>query len=185
MNIQSDSFRLNITQSLTNAYIEAFQRSFTVFVNQKTRLHKTLRLNNQVKINLVNITNTGKTNAQNTKYLVSLRYFVQNNNRLVQAEFASDSINLLSGQEMAQYLGQEVLEQGYSEAKPIKSIVQDNRLWIIAAVIVPVAFLIVTFWIVAFIYFKCINPTKHSRKPRARRLTESPSSVISKLFSHF
>lgn len=103
---------------------------------------------------------------------------MQNNNRLVQAEFASDSINLLSDQEMAQYLGYEVLTQGYAESKPPKTTVADNRLWIIAAVICPVLFLIITFWCVAFIYFKCINPSKRFKKHRARRLTESPSSVI-------
>ena len=106
-----------------------------------------------------------------------MKYYVQNNNRLVQATFASDSINLLSDQEMAQYLGQEVITQGYAESRPLKTTSVDNRLWIIAAVICPVVFLILTFWCVAFIYFKCINPSKRLKKPRARRLSESPNSV--------
>jgi hypothetical protein len=149
-----------------------------VFINQKSRSYKSMQINNQVMVVLVNITNTGKTNALNTKYVVNVIYYVQNNNALVKADFAATSINLLSGQEMAQFLGQEVINQGYAQSIPIvMTSVTDNRLWIIGAVIGAIVFVIVLFWIVACVYYTCINPRKNLKTPRARRLTESPSSV--------
>ena len=177
-NISGDDFKANLITGLTAAYTLAFQRAFTVFINQKSRNYKSIGLNNQVLVVPVNITNTGKTNALNTKYMVNVVYYVQNNNALVKADFAATSINLLSGQEMAQFLNQEVVNQGYAQSVPIVATpVVDNRLWIIGAVIGAIVFVIVLFWIVACFYYTCINPKKNLKTPRARRLTESPSSV--------
>ena len=137
-----------------------------------------MKLSNQVMVNWVNSLNTGKTNALNTKYVVNVIYYVQNSNALVKADFAATSINLLSAQEMAQILGYEVVNQGYAQAIPlVTTSVTDNRLWIIGAVIGAIVFVIVLFWIVACFYYTCINPRKNLKTPRARRLTESPSSV--------
>jgi hypothetical protein len=137
-----------------------------------------LRVSNQIQVNLINATNTGNSNSQNTKWIVNLLYYLRNNNGLVNAEFAANSINLLSGQEMAQHLGQEVTQQGYAQAVPLTTTPQENKLWIIGAVIGPLLFIIIIFWIVACFYYTCVNPKKKIKRPRrAKRLAESPLSV--------
>ena len=59
---------------------------------------------------------------------------------------------------MAAILQYEVVEKAYMEKEPRVTTTQNQQLWIIAAVLGPVAFLIIVFWITGFIYYKCISP---------------------------
>ena len=176
INVSTDTFRSNMTDGLKNAYVAAFNKVNLNFIDKAGRNTPNFA---DIQINMTSITRTGRTNADNTKDFVNLRYFVLNNNQIVPSDFASDSINLLTGQEMAQYLNQEVDDPGYIETRPrTQETQQDQRLWIIGAVLGPVAFLAIVFWLVAFIYYKCINPRKNKdTKAQSKKLTkESPSS---------
>ena len=179
MDTQSNVFRSDLTRSLTDAYKSAFGRAKAIFFKQGS---PNANLNQNPLVNIVDVVRTSRTNPENTKNEVNVKYYVTNNNALVQPEFAADSINLLNDQEFAQYLKQEVVDQGYIESNPRPANNEDKRLWIIAAVLGPLAFLIVLFWLIAFIYYKCINPRrpliKSLKTTQAQRLKESPHSVF-------
>lgn len=135
---------------------------------------------NDIKIILRNIVPTGQTNPENTKNIVNLEYYLLNRNQLVSPEFASDSINLLTDQEMAQALSNEIETRAYIDTKPRTPTVNDQQLWIIGAVLGPLLFLLILFWIIFYVYYKCINPRKPSIKSKSQstKLTaESPTSV--------
>lgn len=152
-----------IINGLQNCFAAAFNRAQGLFVNKIKRQQAASIITevvtpNQIQIVLDNITVTGHRNKENTKNVVNLRYYVINNNSVVNADYAADSINLLDKQEMAQILNQDVEVKGYVEVKPRTSSSQDSNLWIIGAVLGPLLFLCLVFWIVLFIYYKCINP---------------------------
>lgn len=79
---------------------------------------------------------------------------------------------------MAQYLNQEVENQGYVELKPREPVAVDQKLWIIGAVLGPLALIFILFWIVLYIYYKCINPKKPLQDSKSKILKNesSPSS---------
>jgi enamine deaminase RidA (YjgF/YER057c/UK114 family) len=172
-NLTTTDFSTNITNGLRVAYSTAFQKAYKVFFNQKSRVVQTPPTFDQIQLTLANINNTGQSSADNTKNLIRLRYYLTTNNDFIQPEFAADSINLLSKQEMAQILGQEVDDNGYIENMPRSAVVDDKKLWIIGAVLGPIALIIVVFWIIAFIYYKCINP-KRSKLQRMIGSTPTP-----------
>lgn len=96
------------------------------------------------------------------------------------ATFAADSIQLLSKQEMAQLLKYEIIDLGYVEKKPYSTKeLGESKYWIIGAVLGPLIFLVILFWLVAYIYYKCINPKISKDKITTNRLAEesSPNSV--------
>ena len=149
-----------MTRGLRSAYADAFQKSYKVFANKNAFYQTTPPTADQIQLVLSSINNTGLVNVDNTKNLVSLRYYLMTNNEVIQSDFAADAINLLSKQEMAQTLGQLVDEKGYVETRPRNAIDYDQRLWIIGAVLGPLALIIVLLWIIAFVYYKCINPKR-------------------------
>ncbi|CAF0753312.1 unnamed protein product [Brachionus calyciflorus] len=162
IDVRSDVFRNEITNGLQKAYLAAFTKANNLFYNQNSRqINSNPILNNKtIQINLVNVTLTGETNSDKTKNVVELRYYVLSDNQVVSSEYAADSINLLSGQEMAQYLNQEVESQGYVEVKPRQVVVSDQKLWIIATVLGPLLLIFLLFWVILFVYYKCINPRR-------------------------
>lgn len=101
-------------------------------------------------------------------------YSVANNNNIIPVEYAHDSINLLSSQEMAAILQYEVVEKAYMEKEPRVSATQSQPLWIIGAVLGPVFFLIIVFWITGFLYYKCIRPTSVKKNPKPTIVTKVP-----------
>lgn len=123
----------------------------------------------------------GQTNADKSKNFVNLRYYLlDGNNQPISAELAADTINLLTDQEFAQYLGQEVVQKGQVELQPRQEMSGSNQqLWIIGAVLGPIAVLFAVFWIVLFLYYKCINPRKRLESKSKSRIinSESPDSV--------
>ena len=148
---------------MRDAFAVAFQKAYRVFnqtTNSNARIIQTPPKSEEIKVVMSDVKNTGQASSDNTKNLVRLRYYVTQNDDLIQPDYAADSINLLTNQEMAQIIGQEVDEKGYIETRPRSPIVDDKRLWIIAAVLGPLALIIVLFWLIAFIYYKCINPRK-------------------------
>lgn len=181
-NLATNEFSNNITLGLRIAYSLAFQKAYRVFFNLKSRVVQQPPSFDQIQLILSNINNTGLATADNTKSLVKLRYYLTSNNEIVQPEFAADSINLLTKQEMAQILGQEIDEKGYIETRPREAVVDDKRLWIIGAVLGPIALIIIIFWLIAFIYYKCINP-KRSKLQRMIGSSTPVYDVIINLFS--
>ena len=133
-------------------------------------------------MNIVDIVKTTISNPDNTKNEVNVRYYLTNSDRLIQPEFATDSINLLSDQEISQILKQEVVDPGYIDSNPRTTTNDGQRLWIIGAVMGPLVFLIILFWIIAFVYYKCINPRQplieKDKSVNSKRLKESPLTVI-------
>lgn len=129
---------------------------------------------------MVEIINTGDINSDATKYILKLRYFILSNNQIVSSEYAADSINLLSDQEMARYLNQDIQNQGFVEVKPRQNVETDQKLWIIAAVLGPILIFIILLWIILFVYYKCINPRPNKRKTNSQ---ESEQTKESKNFS--
>ena len=133
---------------------------------------------NNININLVNVTQTGQTNIDNTKNLIQLRYVVLNNQAVLDPGFAADSINQLNVQTMATDLGSEIVNKGYSQTSPyISTVTVSQPYWIIGAVLGPIVFLITLVWIVAFVYFKCINPRRETPSKDEKIVKESPTSV--------
>ena len=88
---------------------------------------------------------------------------------------------------MAQLLDHEIIDLGYVEKKPYSTKqLEESKYWIIGAVLGPLIFLVSIFWIVAYIYFKCINPKRSNDKKIAKRLTEeSSNSVCEKCIYYF
>lgn len=125
----------------------------------------------------------GYTNADKSKNQINLRYYLVDGStgQPISAELAADAINLLSVQDLAQYLGQEVVQQGYIEAQPrVNPSSADEKLWIIAAVLGPILVLILIIWIIICVYYKCINTSKRrlNSKSKSRIInSESPDTV--------
>lgn len=168
---------------LRNAYFTAFAKAYSIFLNQKSR-NLAEPSKNEIQINIAGISKTGLTNPENTKKEVKLRYLVLNNQRVVDAAFAADSINLISRQEMAQFLysdqlNTEVVDIGYVEVQPYDTeSPADPQYWIIGAVLGPIAFLVILFWLIAYLYYRCINPKRNFKKQASRLNNEtSPHSV--------
>lgn len=129
---------------------------------------------------------TGKTNPENTKNEVKLKYYVLNDNKVINGAFAADSINLISKQDMSRYLNNEIVEQGYVEKAPYKTDgEEDLRLWIIGAVLGPITFIVALFWIIAFVYYKCINPKRKLDKKKGFRLNDESSDTVKIIFTFF
>lgn len=183
VDLNSETFQRNLTDGLRYAYSDAFTRASAIFFSQVSRAILESILRKEVKINLVNVNPTGRTNAENNKNIVNLRYYVLNNNELVPPEYASDAINLLSGQELAQYLNNEIETQGYVESKPREESQSNKNLWIIGAVLGPIFLLIILFWIIAFTYYKWVNPRKKSSDNEKKKLTKSTKTLV--IFSPF
>jgi hypothetical protein len=81
---------------------------------------------------------------------------------------------------MAQLLDQEIVDVGFVEKRPYaKPKVEDPKYWIIGAVLGPLAFLVFVFWLVAYIYYKCINPKRSRDKRKAHILTEESANSVS------
>ncbi|RNA31939.1 mucin-19-like isoform X3 [Brachionus plicatilis] len=127
-----------------------------------------------IEVNLVNVTITGDTNSDKTKNILQLRYYILSGNELVSSEYAADSINLLSDQEMARYLDYEIQNQGYVEIKPRENVQTDQKLWIIAAVLGPLLIFFILIWIILFVYYKCINPRPNNIKLDKNDTSEDP-----------
>ena len=180
IDIYTSKFLADIVNSLKTCYATAFNRATSLFVNKVKRIGGTgtFVTPDSIQIMLANTIKTGKRNAENTKDMINLRYYVINNGSIVDADYAADSINLLDKQEMAQILNQEVETKGYVEVKPRSISSQENQLWIIGAVLGPLAFLCILFWLILFFYYKCINPrTNINSKTKPHVLKEYPSSV--------
>ena len=163
---------------MKNAYDAAFSKANTIF-NQK---RSQIKPPGNISISINNITLTGRTNSENTKNVVQLKYNITDldNRQIFPAVYAADTINLLTSSEMGIYLNYEVDEQGYAEEAPRDySSNTDQKLWIIGAVLGPLAFLIILFWLVAFIYYKCIRPRNKKSKimEKEKLKNDSPSSV--------
>lgn len=79
---------------------------------------------------------------------------------------------------MSRFLKNEIVDIGYVEKKPYnQSEDEDLRLWIIGAVLGPIAALVILFWIIAFIYYKCINPKRKLDTKTASRLRDDSSDT--------
>jgi flagellar biosynthesis/type III secretory pathway M-ring protein FliF/YscJ len=79
---------------------------------------------------------------------------------------------------MATILQYEVIEKAYMEKQPRVTTTQNQQLWIIAAVLGPVAFLIIVFWITGFLYYKCISP----KNPKNAARKVNPNKPITPKF---
>ncbi len=163
---------------MKNAYDAAFSKANTIF-NQKS---SQIKPPGNISISINSTTLTGRTNSENTKNVVQLKYYVTDldNRQIFPAVYAADTINLLTSSEMGIYLNYEVDEQGYAEETPrVYSSNTDQKLWIIGAVLGPLTFLIILFWLVAFIYYKCIRPRNKKSKimEKEKLKNDSPSSV--------
>ena len=138
---------------------------------------------NNINVNINRVILTGRMNSENSKNIVNLEYNVLDTDSglTFPAMYSADIINLLSGPEMGIYLNQEVEEQGYVEDSPrVFSSATDKKLWIIGAVLGPIAILIGLFWLISFIYYKCVRPRNNKEKLVDRkRLNEETSSSVS------
>lgn len=152
-------------------FVQAFQKAYRVLVpvlSQKNRAI-TIPTASNMKVSLSQIIPTEEYNADSTKRNVRLVYYVLKDNNAVSAEYAHDSINLLNSQEMAKTLQYEVVQIGEMEKNQSNNVVTDQRLWIIGAVLGPVAFLLLIFWLIGFIYYRCINP-RRANDPNATKV---------------
>ena len=180
ISVSNASFRADVINGLKSAYVAAFTRASSIF-SQKLLINPTQSFEN-IKIMMDSISLTGITNPENTKNVVKLRYYIMDQNNVTfTAVYAADAINLLTKSEMGIYMNQEVNDQGYAEDMPrTYSPDADQKLWIIGAVLGPLALLIFLFWLVAFIYYKCIRPKNNNKQDKAgakRLKDESPFSV--------
>jgi hypothetical protein len=60
------------------------------------------------------------------------------------------------------------LVSGYVAVWPRSSTLQDNQLWIIGAVLAPLAFLCIVFWLCLLIYYTCVNPRGKSNNSKSQ-----------------
>lgn len=82
---------------------------------------------------------------------------------------------------MAQLLEHEIVDLGYVEKQPYSTKqLEEQKYWIIGAVLGPLIFLVIIFWIIAYVYYKCINPKRSNDKKQANRLTEESSNSVCK-----
>ena len=193
IDITNETFRADIITGLKKAYVAALTKANLIFY-QKTN-NKQVQSFENIKIVVDNIVLTGRTNPENTKNVVNLKYYILDQNNVVLSPvFAADCINLLTKSDMGIYLKQEVEDQGRSEEMPRNyTASEDQKLWIIGAVLGPLALLIFLFWLIAFTYYKCIRPknTKDNKAGAKRLKNESPSSVcdefnsLNSMCSHF
>ncbi len=169
--------------SLKNAYAFAFFKAQDLFYNKVSRSVKPI-VSNDIEIFIKDIFQSGFTNPENTKNIVDIRYCILNSTDLtiIPSDYSADSINLLDLQEMSKYFNYEVKEQGYIEKIPRISNIDDKKLWIIGAVLGPLIFLILLFWIICFFYYKCVTPKKNNNfdsKIKSKRLSNKSLDSVS------
>ncbi len=177
VDVLSSDFFTSIINSLKECYCQAFNRAMQLFVSKTKRIHDTPIRPEDIDIVMNMTRRTGRRSADNSKELIELKYFVMNKRNVVDSEYAADSINLLNKQEMAQIMRQEIDQQGYVEIKPRDNPSGDQPLWIIGAVLGPLAFLCLSFWSILFVYYKCINPrNRMNAKTKPQILKEEPQT---------
>lgn len=157
---------------MKDAYTEAFRRTNALYYNQQLDID----IKKDIEINLVQIIDTGDLSPDASKKILQLRYYIVSENQVVSSEYAADSINLLSDQEMARYLNQDIQNQGFVELKPRQNVETDKKLWIIAAVLGPILIFILLLWIILFVYYKCINPRPNKKKAITKENEETKES---------
>lgn len=186
INTSSSAFQSNISQGLLLAYKEAFAKMQNLYTKQSSQRSVITKLSfdpNQLKVELLSALANGQSNADKTKNQIELRYYLVDGatNQPISGVLASDAINLLNEQDMARYLNYEVVQQGYVEAMPrLGTGSSDQKLWVIAAVLGPLAVLFFVFWIIFWVYYKFINTSRGrmQSKSKARIINnESPDSV--------
>ena len=178
INIYNDSFRSCIATGIKKAFNKAFTKANFIFNQKSNQMQNPVN----ISVSINDITLTGRTNSENTKNIVQVKYSVidLDNGQTFPAVYAADTINLLTAPEMGIYLNHEVDNQGFAENNPrVYSSNTDQKLWIIGAVLGPLAFLIILFWLIAFVYYKCIRPRSNKGKimEKEKLKQDSPSSV--------
>jgi hypothetical protein len=178
VNVSSSIFQSAIQQALLQAYVTAFNKVSALFVRQSGRTLQSRLLPANLQVVLDSVLPTGLTTADKTKNIVELRYYLLNGNQIVPAQLAADAISKLTPEDMTRILNVEVEEQGYVETQPrTAASTSSSQLWIIAAVLVPVFLLVVIFWVILFIYYKCVNPKRPLASKSKSRIIESPDTV--------
>jgi len=103
----------------------------------------------------------------------------------VSPEYSHDSLNLISDQEMSNFLKVEVVEKAWMEKSPRTITVDDSQMWIIGAVLGSLFVVLTVIWILGYIYYRWVRPRRPTKfdkdtpMPRKAReiLQEKPTRV--------
>ena len=185
--VTQNDFKNNITKGLVGVFTQAFQTAYRILVQTKVINSRLVQPPTEanLSVNISSINSMGDFSPDGTKKNVQIIYCLLNNNAIVPVEYAHDSINLLSDQEVASILQYQIVEKAYMEKEPRVTAVQDQRLWIIGAVLGPIALLILIFWLTGFLYYKCISPRsakKNQKVDVAKAIPAIPANLTQVYF---
>ncbi|KAK6190993.1 hypothetical protein SNE40_002744 [Patella caerulea] len=159
VNISTDEFKNDMEMNLLNAYTQAYQRQEEIDngVYEPLLRKKRMATSNtgDLKLQILNISRIPDNSD------VDVVYILQQNGEYVPASVASDRLNLFSEQELALQLGYVVSLNAKPYNAPVVSpVTEDKKLWIIGAVLGPIAFIFLI-WIILCCVFRCCKKPAH------------------------
>ncbi|XP_050410928.1 mucin-2 isoform X2 [Patella vulgata] len=159
VNISTDEFKDDMEINLLNAYIEAYKRQEEIDNGVYEPLLRKKRMatsdTGDLKLQILNISRIPDNSD------IDVVYILQHNGEYVPASVASDRLNLFSEQELALRLGHVVSQIAKPYNAPVVSpVTEDKKLWIIGAVLGPIAFIFLI-WIVLCCVFRCCKKPAH------------------------
>lgn len=151
----------NISRGLRDAFLSAERRVLNVLSSMNSG---SLTSQKSVQVIVNNIISLNKLNSDNTKLQIQINYIIIRDNQELSADYVSDILNLLTKQDLYSFLGLEIVDNGFAEGNPRKVPVESDNLWIIGAVIGPLAGIFILVWITGYVYYKCISPVRADDK---------------------
>ncbi|XP_067655545.1 streptococcal hemagglutinin-like [Haliotis asinina] len=153
--VSSAAFKDKMEERLAAVYEEAFTREQMIkngtYQPLKRRKRYASSPDGSVKLQVVNV------ERQSTSNNVKLTYLAEKDGKMVPSDKMVDALELLDHQEVALGLGYVVDTKAEPYVPiPVQPPADDRKLWIIAAVLGPIA-LIIIIWIIICIACRCCN----------------------------
>lgn len=162
VDISAEDFKDSIRDGLKDAFIYSFDKATQLLISDNLRMQAS-KSSPDVEIQLDNIRSTEKYNYDFTKKEIQLRYLVKKDGVVVSPEYSHDSLNLISDQELSNFLKQEVVDKAWMEKSPRTNTTDDNQLWIIGAVLGSLLAVLIIIWISGYVYYKWVRPRRPNR----------------------
>ncbi|XP_046582211.1 mucin-3A-like [Haliotis rubra] len=153
--VSSAAFKDKMEERLAGVYEEAFTREQMInngtYQPLKRRKRYASSPDGSVKLQVVNV------ERESTSNNVKLTYLAEKDGKMVPSNKMVDALELLDHQEVALGLGYVVDSKAEPYVPiPVQPPAEDRKLWIIAAVLGPIA-LIIIIWIIICIACRCCN----------------------------
>ncbi|XP_071099965.1 uncharacterized protein [Haliotis cracherodii] len=178
--VSSDAFKEKMEGRLAGVYGEAFTREEMInngtYQPLKRRKRYATSPDGNIKLQVVNV------ERDTTSNNVKLTYLAEKDGKMVPSDKMVDTLELLDHQEVALGLGYVVDTKAEPYVPvPVQPLAEDKKLWIIAAVLGPIA-LIILIWIIVCIACRCCcnrKTTADAEEPHLMKVRRDGAQVES------